>query len=550
MKYWIYALLVLIASCREGVKKNLVLSTDSLPSQQFQVNVERDTTLRTAGGALLKIPKNAIASDSGSVILEIKEAFTISQMIRAGLVTESNGQPLSSGGMIYINGTGGRELRISHPISVAIPADFVRDSMQLYKGEVKDGTINWTDPKPLKENPLTKFIAMGQQLFRQTCGNCHAMGRVLTAPDLAHFPRRFPDGELTARVWSHTLGQQPGDTTFSEHQASPWYHPDLYTCNLIKMFGYVGPSFSLKEEEWQAIYTYIQNESDRRSLPLPSHAYLKDCVDSCQLYTEAIGDLRQLRQMSEEKRKRLLADTTNPMVKKNEPAQLPQQPVGAASPGSSFEETVIPKTYGAQYYQFTIESTGWFNIDILLKDIPGIEPSELLVRIQGTYRERINIYLIIPSLKANVEGGPTGKTDEFAFLEKNGSIPLPQGAKAFILAITESEGSFAYQLMDFIAGKQQSFTLELKTSTREEFEKAMAIFEGEGLKIGVQDAANSIQLRAEDANIKNLDQKIKQAEMLKPKNCDCDCKEQAGTGTAADEIYLSERSDTTIWTNR
>ena len=73
----------------------------------------------------------------------------------------------------------------------------------------------------------------------------------------------------------------------------------------------------------------------------------------------------------------------------------------------------------------------------------------------------------------------------------------------------------------------------------------MVIFSREGLHIGIADAPNSIELRAEDANIKNLNAKIKQAENLKPKNCDCDCREEPVVVTEADD-YLSESSDTSF----
>lgn len=522
MKYCYFVLLLFVfASCKTKSKTTAV-SRDQLPSQQFTINTSKDTTLLTNNGALLNITAGSIQSENGTAVLEIKEAYSMLQMIQAGLVTESNGQPLSSGGMIYISGVAGQKLTITRAIRVAIPTNSLTNGMQLFKGDTSGGTINWTEPTPLANNSVLDDINKGRILFRQNCASCHAIGKDLVGPDLAHFPKRMP-GERYAYLWYHDFARRVlADSTSDISYCDPYFN------NLRSRYGMVGPSFpNLKNEDWNSIYRYIQSYSDSLSLPLPSHAWLKDCADSCDLYKRTVQDLQIQKEEVATKKTALLNNNPEMRTEKNV-MDTTRGSVTNSNPRISapvnFDKLVSPNNYQSQYYQFTIESFGWFNVDILLKDVPGLEPSELFVRIRGQYVKRVNIYLIIPSMKVNAEGGPTERSEnEYAFADKNGSISLPQGAKAYILALSEEEGSLAFHLETFTTGKQQSFSFELKASTKEEFNKALEIFAQQDLNIKVKDVENAQEIRKADTSLQIINQKLKDAEQLKPKRCNCDC---------------------------
>jgi hypothetical protein len=98
----VYSPFVLSAVIKQKLIILKILATDKLPSQFFTINTGQDTILITSKGAVIRIPKGAISGDENTVQLEIKEAYSIEDIFRAGLTTQSNGQPLSSGGMIYI----------------------------------------------------------------------------------------------------------------------------------------------------------------------------------------------------------------------------------------------------------------------------------------------------------------------------------------------------------------------------------------------------------------------------------------------------------------
>ncbi|MBO9199000.1 MULTISPECIES: hypothetical protein [Niastella] len=73
-----------------------LLSTGKLPTQVFSIDITKDTTLHTKNGALIRIPHGALSSGTNPVQLEIKEAYSMQEILKAGLTTMSNGQALST----------------------------------------------------------------------------------------------------------------------------------------------------------------------------------------------------------------------------------------------------------------------------------------------------------------------------------------------------------------------------------------------------------------------------------------------------------------------
>jgi mono/diheme cytochrome c family protein len=537
MKYFfvILAFLLVFSGCKHETAKK-TLTTGSLKAQEFTINTDRDTTLVTAKGALINIPKGAIVPANGnSISLEVKEAYSLSDIVLAGLNTQSNGEPLGSGGMIYINPLAGQDARIVKPIRVAIPADYRQAGMKLFKGDTSGDNIDWKEPVPLPENAQSQALLQGKTLFGQNCTSCHAIGKDMTGPDLAHFEKRFPngwwsEGDYVYWAYHYYHGTLPGSTSDT---VSHYYYVDPYACNLISLYkGMVAPVQSLKYDEWKVIYDYVQNESDRLNLPLPAHSYLKPCTDSCILYRQAVQDLELQKQIASDKRKDLIEDN-NPLLNMIDTGRrtTPALPEPAISNTANFDDIVSPQNAQFEYYQFTIESFGWYNVDILLKDLPGVEPAELFVNVTNKKWDNITVNLILPSVKANALGGIGNSKDDYVFYKKDGKVFLPIGAKGFILALSESGQEMAYGLLPFTAAKSQRLSVPLKKSGKSEFSKAMKALDETGLKISVADTKNADKLRKTDGELKTINENLKKAESLKPKRCDCDCSWWRPTGT-------------------
>lgn len=559
LAFFMIVTLVIIA-CNSSKKTKLLYKPGDAPAHEYVINIEKDTTLVTKNGALLEIPKGALSTDKGSTVtLEIKEAYSIEQMLKAGLTTQSNGELLSSGGMIYINAKGGQNVKITQAIRVAVPSDYLDPGMKLFKGNPdNDGNMNWTDPDTLPANPQLPAIEKGKALFMSKCASCHKIGKDGAGPDLAHFPRRIPYGEGSAKYWYHYFRHSYVPYTYdNNHKVDSLYEHrwiDPYACNLIGLYGGKAYDFSswfdkntdtVPKENLFDIYSYIQNESDKNGLPLPSHAWLDDCIDSCEAYDKTVRDLQSQKEIAQQKKDELAKDNGKRVVEeKNIPADPAIPAVEERSTGPvDFDEKVSPENYDAVYYQFTIETFGWYNIDVLVKGINGVEESELFVRIIGEYREKVQVYLIIPSAKIYVQGGPAERNaEEFAFLYKNGKISLPQGVKAYIMAVSEQGSSISFALKEFNTTTRQEFEISLQKSGKEEFNAAIKRIGGDSITISVKDTKNAGEIRKKDMDLETIDEEIKKTGTLKPKNCDCNC----GTAPANMLVRDSATAKTTV----
>ena len=122
------------------------------------------------------------------------------------------------------------------------------------------------------------------------------------------------------------------------------------------------------------------------------------------------------------------------------------------------------------------------------------------------------------------EGGPTNRNpEEFAFFNKNGTLPLPQNAKAFILAVSEKDDKIGYTLKEFTTSLKQEFEVEVKQSSKEEFDKAIASLGAKQMSVAVKPSINADSIRTADKKLKDIDKELKETDKLKPKNCNCDC---------------------------
>lgn len=515
-------------NCSNKVPISKLFNNDNLPTTVLTIDTQKDTLIQTPRGTLIKIPAGAITTQKGSEVkLELKEAFSIREMVNGGLFTQSNGEALSSGGMFYINAAAGQEVTITQKIKIAIPTAFTETKMQLYKGEIKDnGSVNWTNPVPLSNNGIVESLDTGRVLFAQKCASCHNIGKALTGPDLAHLSKRFPIGEQNDRYYFHLLDQPRPATTDSTHDYLPDFDHayDIYKCNLIRNFSTVGIKFpDLDGKTYLSIIKYIQNESDKRNLPLPPQNILKNCADSCEAYKAKANKLQNLKTISEAEREKYIKEngTLTEIINSNQnvPENITTTPVF-----SDFDEMVSPENFSATYYQFSIETFGWYNIDVLLKDIDGVKESSLFASITGEWRERVEIYLIIPERKIFVQGGKADNIpDAYAFLYKNGTINLPQNARAYILAVSEANDKIAFGLKEFTTTTQQQIDISLTQSSKKSLNTALNILNSSDFKVNVSNAKNAAEIKVADAKIESINRQLNALDKEKPVNCDCNC---------------------------
>jgi cytochrome c2 len=506
-------LAAIVFACNQSdTSVNSLLNTGKLPTQTFVIDISKDTVLTTKKGALIRIPKGALTADDNIARLEVKEAYSMRDIVKAGLTTMSNGQPLSSGGMIYINAVGENNVRITQKIFVATPTPFLEKNMQLFKGEVKgDSTINWTDPKPMPENPQLTALNKGNMMFQENCASCHSITKDLTGPALGGVLER------TGRS-RHDLDHL---YAFTRNPANIMKYSSYYRCLKSKFGGAMMTSFpSLSDEDLDNIYGYIENETKRLNL-IKIDNVQASCYDSCRLYSEVAGKWKEIKERLEKESTPLTLDIRNPAADTTPVDtslfQIEEILPVTDAPTEKDLEYVNPVENKSLYYQFTIESFGWFNIDILLKGISGTVPAELMARIQGQYKQQFDLFLVIPSIKLLATGGPIkDKKDVYGFYMADGSIPLPQQVKAYIIALGEYEDKIIFAKKEFVTQEKQSFDLELTAITQKAFQQQIASMQLSEISFKVDENKKAAEYRK--AVIES-----KKAEELKPKNCDCDC---------------------------
>jgi mono/diheme cytochrome c family protein len=471
-----------------------ILTTDKLSSEFYTIQTARDTILHTAKGAILRIPAGAVRGNgSDTMTLEIKEAYSMSDIVKGGLVTASNGQMLSSGGMIYINAAYSEQITITKAISVSIPTPDLKDGMQVYKGEKdREGRINWKDPVPLPHNPFQDTIDAGRRLFEVNCSTCHAINKQVTGPALGYIAERRD------RKWLYDFTRN-NQTVLNTGESYAICLKQEYNNIAMNIFA------TFSDTDLNTLYRYVTNESrkyDSRTIP-----DFKKSVDSCITYRR-IKDSLEARRVA--------------LVQGNRTEQGEQKEVVVnRTPGShSFIpplNMIVQSTNPAVYYQFTIQAVGWYNIDLLVHGLPGFENSTLMVRVRGSLTETVHVFLVIPSQKLFLEGGRLkGKEDEYGFYTDDGNISLPQGQPSYILALAEEQDQVFWGSTAFVTSRQQQLELGLIATTPENIDEAIQAMHLEDLDINIQRTKNADSIVMVDARLAHIDQ-------IKPLNCDCSC---------------------------
>ena len=137
--------------------------------QKQSISSTKEQFLEFEQGTKIRIPANAfVFADNdepvvGEVVIELKEYYLISDMLRADLVTMWNDQILDSRGMIWIGAKQGeRELSIVHgkEIEVYFSSEEFENGFGLYDGVPDEsGTINW---QPAKDFNLAKLHTLDE----------------------------------------------------------------------------------------------------------------------------------------------------------------------------------------------------------------------------------------------------------------------------------------------------------------------------------------------------------------------------------------------------
>lgn len=468
------------------VIRNHVFTPSRFPSQIFTIDVSRDTSLHTAKGAVIRIPAGSIdASQDSRIQLEVKEFYSMTDIVKAGLLTTSNGQALSSGGMIFIQPTDTSKASIRKPFYVSIPAPFYEPHMRLYEGEAKDGMlVNWnaSQHELLPGMPGTAsadsgitpaMLDKGRILFFNNCNSCHGIAKDLTGPALAWSYTKFkaldPDfPELLYRITRNNQEVLASGNLYFNYQFELWNKTPM---NVFP---------NLTREEMDVLYTYIENESKRNKIPINTMTGL----DSCIFNLEKAGYKGYL-----------TGDPENGLLIKHKddnsisipPPASHLLPLAKMDEAGNHSDSSIPsgndfKVRETRYY-LPVYQWGWLNVDALTGDLTGSRDISVQATIEGVPESaNVQVNLFIPGLRVNIEATPD---DDGRFHFK--SFKSVTGYKSYVMVTTDKPESFHFGMTDFILSDQQEIQVKLKPSSIEQAERILDKITGKKRNLPVQD---------------------------------------------------------------
>jgi mono/diheme cytochrome c family protein len=369
---------------------------------------------------------------------------------------------------------------IIKPLEIKIPALYADTAMQLYKGKEDKGKINWEDPTPLAVMQ-SEVVDRGKVLFEQNCAMCHRMNSNTIAPSLAHVEERWASADLLYH--------------FISNSAEVLAHGNAYLnclfCEYNKMSMPAFPKLTGKDIE--DILAFVNRETVRLNIPRSSAKK----IDSVLYYETRYSELT-------EKRNALINANGDKVTADIKPDDITYNTPDTAG----LPEKVAVVTGQAEYYQIKIDAYGWYNIDLLLKDKSDVAESRLVVKIKGDYSKEINTYLVIPQLKIFTEGGLLTNGIEYGFYKRDGTIYLPPGQDAFILAIGEEKGALFLGKQSFVTAADQIIDLPVNKISKANLESVLKQLKLNNVNFSVANTVNTDSIRAIDEEMEKIRKKI------------------------------------------
>lgn len=494
------------------------LNVNNLQEQSFSINTKKDTTIKTQQGIVIKIDAGSIEAAIPNVTLQVKEALQLEDILKAGLTTQTKDGILSSDGMFHIQTK--EESKIIKPLQIQLPTEVVDDNMQLYKGAEEDGKIVWQEPKKLEPKPTDE--PDGKALFVKNCASCHAIDKKLTGPALGGVETRWnkkidlinyikntskfmklirdssfpatdtiPEAVDGIKYYHNVEGNTY--TKYDSAYQMDWGYANFMYCQYNKSAMNVFEGV-LNDKDINDILDYIKKETKK----LGNWNDTRWLFDSCVYYLKRMENLERLKhdfivdngEMVELKNMNPTADTFNIVA----------------------PPKVVVKKYAAEYYKFTIDAYGWYNVDMLLDK--GFPQCNLSVNIKKSETQKFEIFLVVPSLKILAEGGLLNDGKSYGFYGQDGMIYLPQNEDAFVFAVGEENEKTFFGLEHFTTSTNQNINIKIEETSKEKMLRKMDRLKLNDFKMKIEPTKNFKEIKTIDSEIKTLEDKF-------TKQCGC-----------------------------
>ncbi len=134
------------------------------PCQEFRISNKRGGVIYGENGTQVYFPPESfVATGCEDITICLQEYYEVSDMVKAGLTTMSNGKLLVSEGMIYIQAVdacSGSEARLKKEVTIAMPALDGDKDTRYFRGRREDLMIDWQE----KEEDSFELMKEGQMV--------------------------------------------------------------------------------------------------------------------------------------------------------------------------------------------------------------------------------------------------------------------------------------------------------------------------------------------------------------------------------------------------
>lgn len=146
-------------------------------------------------------------------------------------------------------------------------------------------------------------------------------------------------------------------------------------------------------------------------------------------------------------------------------------------------------------YQFDINQSGWYNIDVLIGD-PATQKVRLFAKLQQSENFDMNVYLCIPRRKILMGADMHNDTNYiFHYSDSNGYLSLILNDDAFIFATATVKDKIYYGITKFRVQEKQTITITVKESTKENIIKAFKDNQLDSIKLDIDKKEMEIRKR-------------------------------------------------------
>lgn len=470
-------------------------------SQLFQINSDSDNLISCKNGTMVFVPKWSFVDVKGETIhgkvdIEFIEVLSASDIIKTNLQTVSNGRPLQSEGMIYIDAKlDGKQINLAANKKLQIELPKIDQSqkasdIRIFTGAYDElGNINWNEADRMSNKliplPLDVFSYIFKKSFRFKRESTD-LGYSLT-----------PDNDKTAELDS-TFRRKDLENTFVTTREFEQRASNLWLAEWV--IGHYNSIYSttvtngimLKDYEITKIYLNNLNK-DLCYCDSLAYTYFKSWKENSNI-SDSWYFSRETKEILDEfesfYKQRLTSvirfptdidlntmEAREKLISKGYKDQEIDELLGA----NERRNRIIAFRRNKQKAQtitsnsFQVAKLGWINCDQFYND-PVAKEVKILAGINNNENEFACVTLILNGRGIALNGILNGDS-KYSFTGKSAPYTkLPIGEKASIIGISYKDEKPYFGIQEIVISEQETYDIVLKVSSIEEInEKLKAI---------------------------------------------------------------------------